>query len=433
MKGILLGLVLLALVAVVGFAILAWQPSIQPVEPPARTAFTPDEIERGAQIAALGNCNVCHTKNDAQAYAGGAPLLTPFGTIYATNITPDPDTGIGRWSKEAFARSMRRGVDRQGRHLYPAFPYDHFTKMSDEDIQAVYAFLMTREPVRAEAPENELRFPLNFRFLVAGWKLLFLDEGPIQHDRTHDEAWNRGAYLAEAIGHCGACHTPRNALGAENKSRAYEGGVAEEWYAPALNSKSPAPLPWTSAELFTYFRTGFVEQHGVAAGPMAPVVRNMAGLPENDLRAIASYVESLMGQPTPERQQKAEKLVGAAEQGSATSLASTTSTDDRTAIIYQGACAACHQGSGDSYSHGIPLAFSKVLTMPDPRNLIHILLAGIHPPEGAAGHWMPGFAGALTDQQTAELVGYLRGQFTDQPRWNNVDGTVDAVRREQAR
>jgi mono/diheme cytochrome c family protein len=292
---------------------------------------------------------------------------------------------------------------------------------------------MTREPVRAEAQANDLRFPFNLRPLLAGWNLLFLNTGPAQTDPAQSEAWNRGAYLVEAIGHCGACHTPRNWLGAENKSRAYDGGMAEGWHAPALNAKSPAPVPWTADDLFTYLRTGFVERHGVAAGPMAPVAQNMADVPEDDVRAIASYVASLMGEPTPERQQKAEKLIATAKQGgSVTSLASAPSTTDRTAMIYQGACAACHQGGGESYSQGIPLALSKVLTMPDPRNLIHIMFSGIHPPDGTKGHWMPGFAGALTNQQAADLAGYLRSQFTDQPPWNNVEDAVATVRREQA-
>jgi mono/diheme cytochrome c family protein len=433
LKGILLGVAAVVLVVVAGSAILAWHRSIPPIDAPDRSAFAPAQVAKGAQVAALGNCNVCHTKDDTQAYAGGVPLPTPFGTIYATNITPDSDTGIGRWSEEAFTRSMRRGLDREGRHLYPAFPYDHFTKMTDDDIKAVYAFLMTREPVRAEPPANELRFPFNFRFLVAGWNLLFLDEGPYRTDPSHDENWNHGAYLAEGAGHCGACHTPRNRFGAEDKRRAYDGGVAEDWHAPALDEKSPAPVPWTADDLFTYLRHGFVERHGVAAGPMAPVARNMADVPEQDVRAIATYIGSLMGQPAPDRQQKAEKLIAAAERESPVGLSPASATaDDRTAIIYQGACASCHHGKGPSYSQGIPLSLSKTLTMPDPRNLIHLVFEGIRPPEGEPGHLMPGFAGALTDQQTADLVTYLRTNFTDQPPWNNVQDTVTKVRREHA-
>ena len=152
------------------------------------------------------------------------PLPTPFGTIFSTNITPDAETGIGTWSEVAFARSMREGVDREGRYLYPAFPYDHFTHGTDDDIRAIYAFLMSRPAIRSAAPTNDLVFPLNFRHLVAGWNILFLDRGPLQPDASKSAEWNRGRYLADGLGHCGACHTPRNVLGAEKKGSVFAGG-----------------------------------------------------------------------------------------------------------------------------------------------------------------------------------------------------------------
>jgi mono/diheme cytochrome c family protein len=305
--------------------------------------------------------------------------------------------------------------------------------MSDEDIKAVYTFLMSREPVRAAAPANDLRFPFNFRFLVAGWNLLFLDDDRFQPDPAKGDDWNRGAYLAEGVAHCGACHTPRNGLGAEDEDRAFAGGMAEGWHAPALNQNSPAPIPWDVDHLFTYLRQGFVEHHGVAAGPMAPVTRNMAAVPEQDIRAIATYIVSLMGEPSPDRRQKADKLIAAAERATNPAIAPAAATaDDSTAILYRGACAGCHQGTGVSYSQGIPLPLSKTLTMSDPRNLIHLVLEGVRPPEGKPGPFMPGFAGALTDKQTADLVAYLRGHFTDQPAWKDVDGAVAEVRRGSA-
>ena len=248
------GRVLLGLAAVVvlgggAFLALAWRSAIDPVEPPDRASFDPARVTKGAELAAVGDCGRCHTVEGGAAYAGGYPLATPFGTIYATNITPDPETGIGRWSEAAFRRAMREGVDREGRHLYPAFPYDHFAQASDEDLTAVYAFLMTRDPVRATAPPDQLAFPYNVRPLLAGWNLLFLDKAPFRPDPGRDAAWNRGAYLAESLGHCGACHTPRNKLGAEEKDRPYAGGEAEGWSAPALDASSPAPVRWTEADL----------------------------------------------------------------------------------------------------------------------------------------------------------------------------------------
>jgi mono/diheme cytochrome c family protein len=248
---------LLAAAAVAGLLVLARQPEMAEVATPAPSSFDRGVVTRGAQLALIGNCNTCHTAPEGKTFAGGRALPTPFGTIHATNITPDPDTGIGRWSEEAFRRSLREGVRRDGAHLYPAFPYDHFTKVTDEDIAALYAYLMTREPVRAAAPANDLVFPLNVRATVAGWKLLFLQPGAYRPDPSRDAAWNRGKYLTDGLAHCGACHTPRNVLGAEKQDRYLAGGDAEGWHAPALNAQSPAPVPWDADSLFAYLRDGF--------------------------------------------------------------------------------------------------------------------------------------------------------------------------------
>src|SRR4029453_7871541 len=242
------------------------------------------------------NCNVCHTADGGAAYAGGRPLKTPYGTIYSTNITPEPATGIGQWSEAAFLRAMREGVARDGRHLYPAFPYDHFARMSNEDIQAIYAYIMTRPPVRAEIPSNELRFPFNIRMLVAGWKALYHRPGAFQPDSAQSAEWNRGAYLVQGAGHCSACHTPRNVLGAEERRRYLAGGEAEGWHAPALNTASPAPAPWTVETLYEYLRQGIAEKHAVAAGPMSPVVQNLAIVSQQDVRAMAVYIASYAAQ-----------------------------------------------------------------------------------------------------------------------------------------
>jgi mono/diheme cytochrome c family protein len=223
------------------------------------------------------------------------PLKTPFGTVYGTNITPDPETGIGSWSEEAFARAMGEGVDREGHHLYPGFPYDHFTRVTADDNRALYAYLMTREPVRAEAPVNDLPWPLQFRPLLAGWKLLFLDKGEFQPDPARSPKWNRGAYLAEGVAHCGACHTPRNALGARETSAKFTGGESEGWHAPALNEASTAPVPWDQQSLYAYLRTGVSENHALAAGPMAPVIRNLHSVPDDDIRALVTYIADGMG------------------------------------------------------------------------------------------------------------------------------------------
>src|SRR3984957_15818697 len=187
---------------VAAFAV-AWRPAIAAIEPPAPQSFDSALVRRGRDLAAIGNCNDCHTVSGGQSFAGGLPGPTPFGIVYSSNITPDPETGIGRWSEAAFRRAMRSGVDRDGQHLYPTFPYDHFTNVTDADDGAIYAYLMTRPPVHAPARDNQLSFPLNQRVVVAGWKLLFFHRDNYQPDSTKSEEWNRGAYLVEGLAHCG--------------------------------------------------------------------------------------------------------------------------------------------------------------------------------------------------------------------------------------
>ena len=223
-------------------------------------------------LANYGDCTACHTRPDGPPFAGNLPLKTPFGTIYTTNITPDPETGIGTWSREAFRRSMKDGVDRKGRHLYPAFPYDHFTKVKDADIDAIYAYLMAAvAPVRETTRGNDFGFPYNIRATLAVWKLLFLDKTPFRPDPSKDAEWNEGAYLVEGLGHCGACHSPRNFMGART-TPAYGGGSAEGWYAPPLNKDNLSQQPWTKVELVVYLMDGWHAKHGMAAGSMTPVV-----------------------------------------------------------------------------------------------------------------------------------------------------------------
>jgi nicotinate dehydrogenase subunit B len=253
-------------------------------------------LERGRQIALAGDCAVCHTAAGGVTNAGGLGLETPFGVIYSTNITPDAETGIGRWSYPAFERAMRRGIARDGRHLYPAFPYTAFAKMSEPDMLALYAYLMSQTPVNHAPPKTSLPFPMNIRPAVAGWNWLYHDDSEYAPDASRSALWNRGKYLVDGAGHCGACHTPRNRLGAEKGGLAYlTGGEAEGWDAPALVGHR-GPVPWTEKALFDYLRTGFSKEHGVAAGPMGPVVAGLAALPESDVKAIAHYITSLSPQ-----------------------------------------------------------------------------------------------------------------------------------------
>ncbi len=406
---------------------VAWRRAIAAIDPPAPQSLPADLIKRGRELAAIGNCNDCHTVRGGKNFAGGLPVPTPFGTIFSSNITPDADTGIGRWSEAAFARAMRSGVDREGRHLYPTFPYDHFTNVSDEDDRALYAYLMTREAVHAPARENQLSFPLNQRVVVAGWKLLFLHRGSYQPDNTKSAEWNRGAYLVEGLAHCGACHTPRNALGAERASASFAGGDVDNWQAYALNAQSPAPVPWDAGALYAYLHRGWHPDHGTARGPMAEVVSNLSQVPPSDVRAIAIYMADVFGPPPPDRKRRGEAELAQAD--SAPTVAA--QAEPQGAAIYTAACATCHESGRPPPYGGINLGLSTAISGPDPRNLANIVLSGVRPVEGERSPIMPGFASSMSDAQIAALSNYLRSRFSHQPAWTGVQQTVEDSRRAQ--
>ncbi|MDF3885363.1 c-type cytochrome [Cupriavidus basilensis] len=406
---------------------MPWRAPIAPVVPPEAGFYSAATIERGRLVAAAGDCAVCHTAPNGVRNAGGLALDTPFGTIYSTNITPDVETGIGNWSYAAFERAMRQGIHRDGRHLYPAFPYTAFAKVSDGDLQALYAYLMAAEPVRAKAPETALAFPYNLRPLMAGWNLLFHRAKPFEANPARSAQWNRGAYLAEGLGHCSACHSPRNALGAERGGRLYlGGGEAEGWEAPALGKLSHAPVPWTEQSLFEYLRTGYAPHHGAAAGPMAPVVEELALLPEDDVRAIAHYVASF-GETGPDAAAASAQAM-LLEQRSADAA---RALGGPAARLYQNACAVCHQGDQGIRQFGIKpsLALNTNLHGDKPDNLISVLLDGIPTPAASELGYMPAFGESLDDRQLTQLVHYLRARFApDKPAWENVDDTLARLR-----
>jgi mono/diheme cytochrome c family protein len=424
-SGIIAGVAIAALLGggAAAFAV-AWRPAIATIEPPAPQSFDPALVKRGRDLATIGNCNSCHTAPGGKAFAGGLPVPTPFGTIYSSNISPDPDTGIGRWSEAAFRRAMKSGVDRAGRHLYPTFPYDHFTNVNDEDNQALYTFLMTRPAVRASERPNDLAFLFNQRFVIAGWKLLFLKGGTYKVDSTQSAEWNRGAYLVEGLAHCGSCHTPRNALGAEKVSASFSGGDVDNWHAYAINAQSRSPLPWTTDALFHYLRFGWDSDHGVARGPMAEVTANLASVPESDVRAIAVYMTSVFGPPKQDRPGEANAVLAETKSSSA----QPSPNDTPGAAIYQAACATCHESRRPLPYGGISLRLSTALSAPDPRNAANIILSGIRPASEERGPIMPGFANSMTDDQIAALLNYLRGRFSTQPAWTAVEQIVRDAR-----
>lgn len=423
----LMGIIVVGLVAFVGA--LAWAmryDEIAPITaPPAAAAYDRATLELGERMAGIGDCDVCHTRPNGEPYAGGLPLPTPFGTIYVTNITPDPETGIGNWSLEAFTRAMREGVDREGNYLYPAFPYNHFTLATDKDIEAIYAYIMTRvRPVKYTAPENEMPFPFNIRLGVAGWNLLFLKKGEYQADTTKSAEWNRGAYLVEGLGHCGACHTPLNFIGAQKGGdQKFGGGEAEGWHAPALNKATPAPIPWTKDALVNYLFDGWDKHHGITAGPMTPVINHLSMQDEDDVYAMAEYIASF--QPTAPANRTAEAVAWATEREWNPDPAYVPRHDDpqmqRGAEVFKSVCANCHKRGGQP----VPLGLTITMNMPDPRNVLRITMEGIRPPRGARDRSMPQFSQSVRDEDMVALMYFMRKQYTTKPAW---DGVADYIR-----
>lgn len=415
-----------AVVLLAGLAIgigIMYEPPISPVPSPAPASFDPQLVREGARVVALGDCIVCHTAKNGKPFAGGLPLATPFGTIYATNITPDPDTGIGQWSQQAFARALRRGIARDGHQLYPAFPYIHFTRISDHDIAAAYAYLMTREPVHAPAPANKLIFPLNFRPPVAFWKMLFLRKGDYQPDTMRSAQWNRGKLLVDGLGHCASCHSPLNAIGGEQAGKAFDGGIVDGWEAPPLNSLNEAARPWTQAQLVAYLRAGRASEHGAAAGPMLPVTRDLATVPVEDVEAIATYILSIQKPGTaasPAVATVADKAMTPAEQ--------------RGSVLFQASCAQCH-GTGSpmqAIGERPTLALSTAVNADTPRNAIQMMLNGIAWHGETALNYMPAFIDQYDDQQIADLLAYVRGAYSGRTTWSGIEPMVAKLRKEDS-
>jgi nicotinate dehydrogenase subunit B len=406
----------------IGAALLPGR-AIAPIARPDASVYSAATIARGAQLAALGNCATCHTGIDGVVNAGGRPLETPFGIIYSTNITPDVETGIGAWSYPAFERAMREGLHRDGRQLYPAFPYTHFARTSEADLQALYAYLMAQPTARATAPENALRFPFNLRPLLAGWNALFHQGSALKPEPTKSQLWNRGAYLVESLGHCSACHSPRNALGAERRDAYLAGGFAEGWEAPPLTSLSQAPIPWSETELYAYLRTGQSRYHGVAAGPMAPVIRDLKALSDQDIRAMAVYLASF-NEVGIDRLSQHTRAV-ALEAATQVSVASSAG-----ARLYLGACAVCHEVGGLPLFGGRPsLSLNSNLHSTTSDNLVRVILHGIADPVSGELGYMPAFRHSMSDGQIEELVAFLRRQFApDKPAWSGVRETIARIR-----
>jgi mono/diheme cytochrome c family protein len=358
------------------------------------------EVERGRELATLADCVGCHTRKGGKPYAGGLAVETPFGNLVSTNITPDPETGIGNWSEEEFDNAVRRGIRRDGAPLYPAMPYNYYTKMSREDVKAVRAYLATLEPVHNEVVANQLPFPFSIRWSMHVWDWLFFTPGAFKPDPTKSHEWNRGAYLVNGPAHCGACHTPKNFLGADISTQALQGSEVQSWFAPNITGDKTRGVGSMSIdEIVALLKTG---HNAVAAvsGPMADeVVDATTHYSDADLRAIAAYLQT---------------VPGSGEQP-ATPVAATDPRMQAGEAIYRDVCSACHAIDGN----GVPNLFPSLAKAPqvradDPTSTIRVVLRGARSvatdaePNGPA---MPSFAWQLDDAQIAAVLTYVRNSW----------------------
>ncbi|WP_371922475.1 cytochrome c [Pseudomonas sp. H3(2019)] len=403
-----------AVLGLIGAVLLMWRPAIAPIERP--TAFDVAQLQRGARVVEAGDCAVCHTRPGGEYLAGGLPLLTPFGTLFSTNITPDAQTGIGQWSLPAFERAMRQGIARDGRFLYPAFPYVHYRRMSQADIADAYAYLMSGPAIHAPAERNRMNFPMNIRPLVSFWNLLFLHGEPLTPLAQRSEAWNRGRYLVDGPGHCAGCHSPLNLIGAEKTSEYLQGGSVDGWQAPALVGMGQRAAPWSREQLVGYLRADVVDVHGTPAGPMRPVSLSLARLPTREAEAIAEYLLSLESPHTVTPK----------------TFASEPADQATGALLFSSACAGCHGPAAPMRAiDGRPgLQSTSALQAASSRNFLKTVLEGLPATPGSPGPVMPPFAASLDNTQLDALAAYLRQQARPDQPWADLSSTIEALRQE---
>jgi mono/diheme cytochrome c family protein len=366
---------------------------------PARAEPSAEDIAHGRMLVEAGNCAGCHTADPVKPFAGGKRIETPFGAIYAPNLTPDRDTGIGGWSNEDFRRALREGVAPNGSRYYPAFPYPYFTKLTRDDIFAIRAYLATLTPFSNKAPPPDLRFPFNFRVVMRVWDSLFFKPGIFEPDQNKSPAWNRGGYLVTGLAHCGACHTPKNMFGADRHGRALSGGQVAGWFAPRLDGAARSGLKsWSVDDIVEYLQSGR-NARSHADGLMAEVVLNSTSkMSDGDVRAIATYLKELpAGQPEPEviAPTEAEMAAGRA--------------------IYDHACISCHESDGSGAPRIYPpLPGNALLQSADPSSTLRIILDGaqtITTPRAPNAGSMPDYAKQFSDQQIAEVTNYIRNAW----------------------
>jgi mono/diheme cytochrome c family protein len=367
------------------------------------------EIARGKALATAGDCVACHTAPGGTPFAGGLALQTPFGAIMTPNITPDNTTGIGSWSADDFARALHAGRRPGGTYLYPAFPYPFYTRVTRADTDAIYAYLRSLPPVVNRVNRNTLPFPFNIRLSMLGWNALFFKPAGFVPEPGRSDEFNRGAYLVEGLGHCGACHTPLNVLGANKADQYLQGSQIDHWTAPNITNDRLVGLgKWSVDETVQYLKTGQA-RGSIASGPMKDVIENSTSkMPEADLKAIAVYLKERGAEGPP-------------------ASAALLSSDARMKVgeaVFVDTCAACHKRSGEGVAHLFPrLAGNVIATQNDPASLIRIILTGGRAASTDAtptAPAMPSLGHRLGDDQVAAVVTYVRNS------WGNAASPVSA-------
>jgi mono/diheme cytochrome c family protein len=359
----------------------------------------PDLVARGKYLAEAADCAACHSAPGGAPFAGGLPMHSGFGTIYATNITPDPDNGIGYWSAEDFWRALHDGVRRDGRHLYPAMPYTSYRGLTRADADAIYAYVMQLRPMKVANRRTELNFPFNIRLEMLGWNLLFLRDSLPAVSVGNSPAWQRGRYLVNVLGHCGECHTPRGMLGQMQLSRAFAGAALSRVAAPDITPAGLTSRGWTAAGLRTFLGRGLARQ-GSAFGDMHPVIMlSTRNLTEDDLAAAVTF---LLGDSPPET----------APRPAIVPMEINAATNGAGRVSYVELCAGCHGLDGNGVPNTVvPMRNNSTLRLADSHNLVVAMLDGIGSenfPDRASMQKMPGFADKLSDSQAAALANYLR-------------------------
>jgi mono/diheme cytochrome c family protein len=368
-------------------------------------------IERGEYLAKAADCMVCHTMPGGKEYAGGLGFKLPFGTLYSTNITADKDTGIGNYSDQDFLNAMHRGVRRDGARLYPAMPYTSYTYVSDDDALAIKAYLFSLPTVRAVAPANTLAFPFNQRWAMMFWSALFNPDTRFEPDSSKSPEWNRGAYLAEALAHCGECHTPRNLAFALNNRRKFGGAVTAGWRAFNISSdKATGVGGWRDDDLISYLSTGHAAGHGTASGPMGEAVdHSFSQFASEDIRAIVAYMRSVPAVASTDLPATLAPLAPASHREGG------TIADARGKRMFEGACVSCHGWSGQSaVSHFATLTGAWAVNDPGATNVAQIVISGTrrHTPDGVLS--MPAFGDAYSDDEIAAVTNYVTARFGSQ-------------------